>query len=452
VLAAMRAGGVRADVVALTTGETDRKALRQIASAGAGSVVVASDAAGLASAFTAAAQAVPVDVAVDALLPPDRFGPVDLEVVVTTGAGEQRVLVPVAGRPAGEVPPTAAPRVDADPLPVTTVAVTPGLGRLWLLGLGVFVVLALVVGLLWPRPESDAERRTRAMRAYTVRPVEAGEPPAPQPESPMASAAAGVVQVSERLVAARGQESAIALRLDRAAIPLRPAEWVVLRACSTFVAGAAAGLLSGHHVLGTLAGALVGWAVPGVVRRVRAARRQRAFADQLPDTLQLVASSLRSGFSLPQALAAAHEHGTDPMAPELGRALAAARLGVPLEDELELVAMRMRNEDWRWAVMAVRIQRSVGGNLADVLDSTARTLRERASLGRQVTALSAEGRLSAYILIALPLVVGAFLLVFRREYLEPLWTTTPGLVMVAVSGVALVLGWVWMSRVVSVEV
>jgi len=111
----------------------------------------------------------------------------------------------------------------------------------------------------------------------------------------------------------------------------------------------------------------------------------------------------------------------------------------------------MQNEDWRWAVMAIRIQRSVGGNLAEVLLTTVRTLRERAATRRQIRALSAEGMLSAYILIGLPIFVALVLLLFRRAYLAPLWSV-PGLVMVMVSTGLLVAGWFWMRKVVRVEV
>jgi tight adherence protein B len=179
--------------------------------------------------------------------------------------------------------------------------------------------------------------------------------------------------------------------------------------------------------------------------------RERAFADALPDTLQLVASSLKTGFSLPQALDAAQQNGVEPMAGELGRALAGARIGAPLEDELEAIADRTSSNDWRWAVMAVRIQRTVGGNLAEVLLTTVRTLRDRAATRRLVRALSAEGRLSAYILLGLPFAIFGLLFLTRREYIRPLWTTTPGLFMVIAAAVLMAVGSLWMRNVIKVE-
>ena len=123
-----------------------------------------------------------------------------------------------------------------------------------------------------------------------------------------------------------------------------------------------------------------------------------------------------------------------------------------LEDELDQIARRMRSEEWRLAVMAIRIQRSVGGSLAEVLATTAKTLRERSAVTRQVRALSAEGRLSAYILLGLPVFVGLFLVGFRRTYVEPLWTTTPGLAMLVVAAIGMVVGTWWMLKVAKVEV
>ena len=349
----------------------------------------------------------------------------------------------------------AAPIVvePAAPLPVERVMAVPS----WWLSPGLvapalFVALMLAATVLfWPRDPAQVERRRRqlALAAYGL--------PNPYltdgyPETSINPAAAGVLQVSERMLAAGGQVGAIALRLDRAGVTLLPHEWVVLRFC-VLLAGAAAGfVVLSPRWLGLLAGAGAAWLVTEAWLRWRQARRCQTFADQLPDTLQVVASSLRSGFSLPQALAAAQQGGTPPMATELGRSLAVARIGVELEDELDRVALRMRSEDWRLAVMAIRIQRSVGGSLADVLATTATTLRERAAVTRQVRALSAEGRLSAYVLLGLPVGVGAFLLLFRRAYVEPLWTTTPGLVMLAGSCLGMVVGTWWMFKVAQVEV
>jgi len=181
-------------------------------------------------------------------------------------------------------------------------------------------------------------------------------------------------------------------------------------------------------------------------------RRRNAFSEQLPDVLQLIAGSLQSGFSLPQALDAVIREDTQPAAAEFSRALAEARIGADVEDALQRVADRMDSTDLRWAVMAIRIQREVGGNLAEVLLTTMGTMRERAFLRRQVRALSAEGRLSAIILIALPILVGAWFFYSDPTYMRLLYTTVLGLVMFIGSAVLIVVGSLWMRKLIDIEV
>jgi tight adherence protein B len=165
-----------------------------------------------------------------------------------------------------------------------------------------------------------------------------------------------------------------------------------------------------------------------------------------------VVGSLRAGFSLPQSIDALVREGSEPVAGELGRALAETRLGGDLEDALDRVGQRNASQDVAWLVMAIRIQREVGGNLSEVLETAVGTMRERARLGRHVRALSAEGRLSAIILLAMPIVLGGWMFVFRREYLEPLYTRPLGILMLATSVLMIGVGGLWLRKIVRVEV
>jgi tight adherence protein B len=265
-----------------------------------------------------------------------------------------------------------------------------------------------------------------------------------------------VLQMSERLTQGRDATIRTARLLERADLPLRTNEWYVLRAFAV-AAGVFGGvlLLNGALVLGVLGGLLggaVGYVLPGVVLKVLASRRAKRFERQLPDVLTLLASSLATGFSLPQAIDAIVRDAAEPAAKEFSRALAETRIGADLEDSLDRLALRMDSDNLRWTTMAIRIQRQVGGNLAETLRTTATTLRSRESLQREVSALSAEGRLSAYILIALPVGVFFFMLKANREYVSLLWTNPIGWLMSAGGLVALGIGVVWMKRVVKVEV
>ena len=254
------------------------------------------------------------------------------------------------------------------------------------------------------------------------------------------------------LAAARntGLEGAIARRLAQAGMKISPTQWVLLRIAA---AGVPALLFFAiFEWTSGLAGLVFGWLAMSVYRRVKVERRAAAFGEQLPDALQLVIGSLKSGFGLPASIEALIRESPEPVAPEFGRALAEYRLGSDISDALDRVVVRTKSEDLSWAVMAIRIQREVGGNLAEVLQTTVDTMRERARLRRQVKALSAEGRLSAIILIALPVILLTWMLVFRVEYLRPLFTDALGIVLLIVGAGLLAVGVVWMLRVVRVDV
>ena len=158
-------------------------------------------------------------------------------------------------------------------------------------------------------------------------------------------------------------------------------------------------------------------------------RRRKKFNAALPDTLQLMSGSLAAGLSLAQSIDTIVREGTEPVATEFKRVLVETRLGVPLEVALEGVADRFDSKDFAWVVMAINIQRQVGGNLAELLDTVAATMREREYLRRQVASLSAEGRMSAMVLSVLPPGFLLYLLVAQRDYVMPLFTDVRGLAM-----------------------
>jgi tight adherence protein B len=264
--------------------------------------------------------------------------------------------------------------------------------------------------------------------------------------------AGAVIGVAERALQARGADRTLAARLDIAGLTIKPAEFVVLGACVSFVLAAGLTILIGTFIIGVPAGLVAGWLGMRLLVSVRIGRRRAAFGDQLPDVLQLVASSLQSGFSLAQAIDAVVHEGTQPAAGEFARALGETRIGADMADALDGVAARMDSQDMRWTVMAIRIQRSVGGNLAEVLRNTIATMRERAFLRRHVKALSAEGRLSAYVLIALPVLLGGWLFYNSRSYMRLLYTTPLGLIMLCGSVALVVVGAIWMRALIKVEV
>ena len=259
------------------------------------------------------------------------------------------------------------------------------------------------------------------------------------------------LDVTKLLISPAAQQR-LAGRLELAAVARKPAEWVLFGGCLAVVVAAAVSLLTGNVVIGVLVGALVGWLGMRMLLSFLIRRRRAAFAEQLPDVLQLLASSLRSGFSLLQALDAVVRETGPPAGPEFTRALAEARLGAELETCMETIADRMGSDDLRWTVMAIRIQRGIGGNLAEVLTTTVNTIRERGYLRRQVKALSSDGRLSAYILVALPVVIGAILFLTKPSYMRPLYTTHIGQLMLVGAVVLQVVGALLMRQMIKIEI
>jgi tight adherence protein B len=218
------------------------------------------------------------------------------------------------------------------------------------------------------------------------------------------------------------------------------------------VAGLVMALLTGFSILPTLLGLVLGLILPFMYLSLKESRRKAAFAAILPETLQLLSGSLAAGYSLPQAVDTVVRESSGPIAVELNKAIVEARLGVPIEDALDTVARRMDSVDFEWVVMAIRIQREVGGNLAEVLNNVAATMRERERLRRQVDVLSAEGRLSAVILGALPLLFVVYLILVRPEYIGVLVTNPLGIAMIVVGVILLIAGGFWLRKVVTVEV
>lgn len=447
-LGAVTSSGVRVDVVGLNTDEAQDDVLRRLASAGSGTLTTADSAQSLADAFAETAQTLASQVVLRVEVPDEvGAGPVDLQVAATAGADTVRAVAQVV-LPEPAVVPEANP-VDSVAAPRMVDVPEPLLGSAWPVALAVgLAVLVLALLVLAPRMRQRGSARMRQIELYTVSGRRARTGPATVDERKFGQP---LLDASQRIVERRGLEKEMALRLDRADLPFRPHEWLVLRVAGALTGSALLALL-GAGTVGALVGAALGWASSGLYRRWRTHRRQSQFATQLPDALALVASSLRTGFSLPQALDAVAADVAEPLGTEFGRALAEARLGGDVEDALERVAERMESEDMRWTVMAMRIQHEVGGNLAETLRATVATVRERAMLRRMVRALSAEGRLSAYVLIALPVGMGLYLFATNRDYLSALWTTLLGLAMLVVAAIGLVVGTVWMNKTVKVEV
>ena len=195
-------------------------------------------------------------------------------------------------------------------------------------------------------------------------------------------------------------------------------------------------------ILGSAVFAVFGVAVPFGVRgwvRRKLERRRRAFAEQLPDNLQVLASALRAGHSFVGALSVVVDDASEPSRSEFKRVVADEQLGVPLDEALKTVVRRMENDDLDQVALVAALQRRTGGNMAEVLDRVTDTIRERFELRRMVQTLTAQGRLSRWVVTALPVVLLAAITLLNPSYVEPLFSTTAGRVML-IGAIAMVVG------------
>jgi tight adherence protein B len=257
--------------------------------------------------------------------------------------------------------------------------------------------------------------------------------------------------MAETLVRRGNLEETFLDRLEAAGLNMRVAEFVLISLGSAFIPPLFVLVLT-RNLLLTVMVVLLGVVGPFLFLAVRASRRRAKFDEQLPSTLQLLSGALQAGHSLQQAVdTVVHEAG-DPIAGEFQRVLTEARLGRPLEEAFEAMAKRTGSIDFEWTVMAIRLQRQVGGNLAEVLSTVAQTIRDRYSLKRQIKALSAEGRLSSLILTVLPILLFAALLVFNPLFLRPLYTTGLGIMMMSGAAVLMILGVIWLRKITEIKV
>jgi tight adherence protein B len=251
----------------------------------------------------------------------------------------------------------------------------------------------------------------------------------------------------DRVLRRRQQAGSYAAKLEQAGVKLRPADFVLLVVVGALVAGAA-GLLLGGPLLGLALTALTPLATK-VLLDLRRKRRRKAFADQLDDSLQLLASSLRAGHSLLQALNSVSREAEEPTSEEFARVINEIRVGRSVGHALDEACARMESEDFVWVTQAIAINREVGGNLAEVLDGVGRTIRERNQIRRQVQSLSAEGRLSAVVLMLLPVGVAGFLSVSNPEYLLKLTHSLLGYGLLGLAAVLMTTGGLWLRKVVN---
>ena len=235
--------------------------------------------------------------------------------------------------------------------------------------------------------------------------------------------------------------------MEIAEFPLAPLPYVLGTMAVTIVLAVVLALASAVIALLALTLPLLARAL--VTRRLR--RKRERFAEQLPDSLLVLAASLRAGHSFTGGLRSVVDEASEPSRGELKRAVADVQLGISTEESLLRTARRMKNRDLEQVALVAALQQEAGGNTAEVLDTVIETIRQRFVLRRLVRTLTAEGRMAQWILTGLPIAVCVLIALINPSFLAPLFVTESGQIMLAVSAALVVLGFLSIKRILSIE-
>jgi tight adherence protein B len=255
---------------------------------------------------------------------------------------------------------------------------------------------------------------------------------------------AAVVDRADKGLADSGRAKSIATKLEAAGSKTRPGEWLVMTVAIVIGAFCFVAFVAGI-ILGVVAGAVAGYGSWFRLAQLEG-KRQKAFSDDLPETLQLLAGSLRGGQSMLQAIQTVADEADEPTASEFQRLITEARLGRDLAVSFRDLSRRMDSKDFDWVVTAIEIHREVGGDLSSILDRVGNTIRARNRVLGQVKALSAEGRMSGLLLFMLPPGMLAAISALNPEYLQEMIGETAGQIMLAVAAVLLGAGGLWLKK------
>jgi tight adherence protein B len=455
VQAAASSAGIPIDIVALTPTTEHAEVLRSISTETGGQFLLATDVVGLGRAFDEATGSFGSKVQVRAEFPPEvdasgKFAIVTVAVDDTeftgtsqlpktteldgTGATAAPVPVPTAAAGGTDVPEAQAADRASDPVAPWIYALLIGL-----------IVITVALAVASYRRQQRAKLRAEQVLWYSnvaTTGVTSGRPQAQQ----------GLLDGLDASLADRPWYGRIETKLDNGGVGLNVTTWLAVRIVAALVLALLLSLLLGSGWIGLLLGGLGGWLVSGMWLNSREQARRKSFEVELPDFLMLIASSLRSGLSFQQAVDSTAQEGQGEVSRQMRRALSEVQMGATIEQALMRVSERMQSEDLKWTVTALAIQREVGGNLSNILDTAAQTIKSRAELRREVRTLSAEGRLSGWVLAALPVGLFLYMLLANRDYVSFFWTYTIGYILLGVLAVLFILGFVWIRRLVKIEV
>ena len=260
-----------------------------------------------------------------------------------------------------------------------------------------------------------------------------------------------------RMVAGTSFADRVAAELSKADLKFKPGEYIALQVISILGTGAIAYFIGGGGIsslLFGLGGLVLGYFLPMITIKRMQATRLKKFNDQLPDMLNLMVNGLRAGFSTMQAMEAVSKELPPPINTEFRRVVQEMQLGIPMEKALANLVRRIPSDDVDLVVTAVNVQREVGGNLAEILETISHTIRERIRIKGEVKAITAQVVYSGRFLSILPLILSGVLWLVNREYImeffsEPKWC---GISMLSCGAIMIVIGYFIMDRIADIEI
>jgi len=249
----------------------------------------------------------------------------------------------------------------------------------------------------------------------------------------------------------RSAKASLSEQLSRADLRLRTSEFLGIRLGSALLLALVGVIRFGIGWQMLVTGAF-GWFIPRFYLRFRRRRRLKAFNDQLGDTLILMSNALKTGYSLAQAIDVVANKASPPISKEFDRVVKEVNLGANIEDSLTRLVRRTESSDLDMVVTAVAINRKIGGNLSEILENIAETIRERVRIKGEMSTLTAQARGSGYMITGLPIVLGIFMYFVTPQYFAPMVANPIGIGMLVAAGIFMGLGQLIMSRIATVDV
>lgn len=323
-------------------------------------------------------------------------------------------------------------------------------------------IFLIAVGVSMARGGSDVNARLE--RYASTKPEKA--PVAPGSSTTLAEAlqASAAMAQLNRVVEQRDFGANIAREIARADLKLKVSEYLLIWAGTTvgvpiLMALLSVGMPGLRNPLVLLVGALIGFMLPRFWLGRRKSGRIKAFNKQLPDTITLIANALRAGSSFLQAIELVVRESRPPISTEFGRVIREVNLGLSFDTALENMVRRVRSDDLELMATAIAIQHTVGGNLAEILDSIAFTIRERVRIKGEINTLTAQQRLSGYVVGFLPIGLAGFLFVAAPGFMQPMFDSRAslaglpaGVIILCFGGFMMFIGFMFIRRIVDIEV